>query len=279
VDGSPLVLTGGDWNQPNTNYSAGNPDWTKLKLNPDKFRLSSVPEKFAALFGMAEAAYDPKSVSVGAVDAALSSMPSGRKRTSSFFQVTGTAPATGLVSVSGNFPSPTAAQTASGAVAGLVKNPSSTSLTGALVDGSSSSVPSAPADPCGTSVENVTANNMLYCRFSANLTWAGAASVTPSGYHICKVSEYYARIAGFPAHTGNGYLWGNALAQYWGESAGDVGTYACTEPNGTCHSNEHGKPYGTSGGHVYGDAGCAYNAWVAASYCSSASFSSAYYCK
>lgn len=160
-----------------------------------------------------------------------------------------------------------------------MKNPSSASLTGAIVDENSAIVPSGPPNPCPGSVENATANNMLYCRFSANLTWAGAASATPAGYHICKVSEFYARISGFPVHTGNGYLWGNALAAYWGESAGDVGTYACTEPNGTCHSSESGKPYGTPTGHVYGDSACAYNAWISSSFCSSASFSSAYYCK
>lgn len=42
VDGSPVTLTGGDWNQAGTNYSAGNPDWTKLKLNPEKFRSKSL---------------------------------------------------------------------------------------------------------------------------------------------------------------------------------------------------------------------------------------------
>ncbi|MFZ3233117.1 MAG: hypothetical protein WA194_06460 [Patescibacteria group bacterium] len=108
-----MTLTGGDWNQPNTNYSAGNPDWPKLKINPEKFKLSSVPLELASVFGKAEAAYDPKSVSVGAMDAVLSVTPSGRKRTSSFFQVTGTVPGTGLASVSGNFPTPTAAQTSS----------------------------------------------------------------------------------------------------------------------------------------------------------------------
>lgn len=216
---------------------------------------------------------------MGAVDAALALSANGKKRTVPYFQVTGMAPTTGAVSVAGNFPSPTSAQTASGAVSGLVKNPSSSSLTGALVDGSSSSVPSGPVNPCGASVEYATSNNMLYCRFSANLTWAAAASAAPSGYRICKVSEFYARIGGFPTHTGDGYLWGNALAQYWGESAGDVGTYACTEPNGTCHTNESGRPFGTATGHAYGYVGCANNAWISYSYCSAAPQSAAYYCK
>ena len=56
VSGNPTVLTGGDWNAAGTNYSAGNPDYVKLKLNPEKFRI-------AANFGFwktAEAAYDAK---------------------------------------------------------------------------------------------------------------------------------------------------------------------------------------------------------------------------
>lgn len=64
VDGSPATLTGGDWNVSGTNYSAGNPDWAKLKLNPEKFRLSSLSPRLAAALGTAEAAYDPKAVSV-----------------------------------------------------------------------------------------------------------------------------------------------------------------------------------------------------------------------
>lgn len=42
VDASnPVILTGGAWNAPGTNYSAGLPDYPKLKLNPDKFKLAS----------------------------------------------------------------------------------------------------------------------------------------------------------------------------------------------------------------------------------------------
>ena len=116
VDGSPATLTGGDWNVSGTNYSAGNPDWAKLKLNPDKFRLSVRPSLggFGSLASLPYvfASYDSKSISIGAVEAALAPTASGRNRSASFFQVAGTAPATGLVSVSGNFPAPTAAQVA-----------------------------------------------------------------------------------------------------------------------------------------------------------------------
>lgn len=68
------------------------------------------------------------------MDAALAPTATGRNRSASFFQVAGTAPATGLVSVVGNFPAPTAAQVSAGAVLGLVKAPNGT---GALVDGNS----------------------------------------------------------------------------------------------------------------------------------------------
>lgn len=37
------MLVPGDWSAPGTNYSAGNPDWVKLKMNPEKFKISSFP--------------------------------------------------------------------------------------------------------------------------------------------------------------------------------------------------------------------------------------------
>ncbi|MFB0965342.1 MAG: type II secretion system protein [Patescibacteria group bacterium] len=51
LDGTQTTLTGGDWNVSGTNYSAGNPDYAKLKLNPEKFKTAFrpvVPEAFAA---------------------------------------------------------------------------------------------------------------------------------------------------------------------------------------------------------------------------------------
>ncbi|MFB0964622.1 MAG: hypothetical protein QMC36_02845, partial [Patescibacteria group bacterium] len=64
--GKQVYLTGGAWNAPGTNYSAGNPDWAALKLDPSKFRTSTVPFGF---FDSALAAYDPKTVIIGAADA------------------------------------------------------------------------------------------------------------------------------------------------------------------------------------------------------------------
>lgn len=59
LDGNPTVLSGGNWNVAGTNYSAGNPDYVKLKLNPEKFKIASLP-----FFETAHAAYDPKNASV-----------------------------------------------------------------------------------------------------------------------------------------------------------------------------------------------------------------------
>lgn len=72
VDGNPTFLTGGAYGTANTNYSAGNPDWVKLKLNPDKFRLSvnGLQDEASVLiarvtgFGTVDAAYDSASISV-----------------------------------------------------------------------------------------------------------------------------------------------------------------------------------------------------------------------
>jgi hypothetical protein len=154
VDGTATTLTGGDWNVSGTNYSAGNPDWTKLKLNPEKFRLSNRPPmggflSLGSLLPDSFAAYDSKSLSVGAIDAVLAPTANGRARSASFFQVAGTAPATGTVSVTGNFPAPTPAQVASGAVSGLVKAPTGT---GALVDGYSSGGSSSSSSSGGGAV-------------------------------------------------------------------------------------------------------------------------------
>lgn len=115
VDNTPIALSGGDWNASGTNYSAGNPDYAKLKLNPDKFKISlGNPSRFVI---ESFAAYDPKSILVGAVDAAVSATASGRKRSVSYFQVAGILPSNGTVSVSGNFSPLTVGQVFTGAVA------------------------------------------------------------------------------------------------------------------------------------------------------------------
>ena len=85
VDGKSVILTGGNWNDANTNYSAGNPNYARLKLNPDKFRISGVMNVFDSVMN-AFAAYDSNAVSIGAADV------QGTVKTSSYYQVSGIAP-------------------------------------------------------------------------------------------------------------------------------------------------------------------------------------------
>lgn len=86
-DGVSTTLTGGNWNAPNTNYSAGNPDFAKLKINPDKFKTSFLKSSFEKAF----AAYDSKIISVGAAEA-VATLPNGKKRVTSYVQVAGISP-------------------------------------------------------------------------------------------------------------------------------------------------------------------------------------------
>ncbi|MFZ3233019.1 MAG: type II secretion system protein [Patescibacteria group bacterium] len=102
-DGTGLVLTGGNVGQAplDSNYTAGKPDYAKLKLNPEKFRISDA-------FGFSEsesvfAAYDPQSAFVGAVDVSRMG-ENGKKRNTSYFQVGAVSPSTKVASVNGNFP-------------------------------------------------------------------------------------------------------------------------------------------------------------------------------
>lgn len=118
VDGVQTALSGGNWGTAGTNYTAGNPDYVKLKLNPEKFKVSlrsSVETAFAT--------YDSKYLSVGALDWTSSVMANGRIRTGTWFQVAGVVPSTGKAAVTGNFPAPSISESASGGVSGLVRDP------------------------------------------------------------------------------------------------------------------------------------------------------------
>lgn len=155
VDGVGIPLTGGNVGQlpADSNYTAGKPDFAKLKLNPEKFRISSTGlpgETLGVLaraigFGTdsANAAYDPRSAFVGAMDAARTES-GGKKRSASYFQVGAVSPTTKTASVTGNFPT---SGIPAGYSAGLIKaNPGTATVsTGALMDGSNPSVPSVVA--------------------------------------------------------------------------------------------------------------------------------------
>lgn len=128
-DGSPVTLTGGDWNVPGTNYSAGNPDYAKLRMNKEKFRLTSLGDGITGFFSSetsAAGATEPGYLLVGAVS--VSENVNGKPRLKSFIQVAGSTPSAPSVVV-GDY------SAGSGSVAGLVKDVASSSSSGALVDG------------------------------------------------------------------------------------------------------------------------------------------------
>ena len=144
-----------------SNYTAGKPDFKKLKLNPDKFRVSSsglpggTPGVLARASGFgaagfgadfAEASYDPSSLMAAGADFTVAGT-NGRKRVSSFVQAGAVSPTTKSAVVSGNFP---IASVPAGNASGLLRAEpgSATNLTGALVDGAVlGKVPSVPSGP------------------------------------------------------------------------------------------------------------------------------------
>lgn len=148
VDGTQVILTGGNWNQTGTNYSAGNPDYAKLKLNAEKFKVG-----YRGVENAAAASFDSKYLVVGAFDAAIGS--GNKTRPVSYFQVAGIAPATGTAVVTGNFP----ATQSGGSAVGLIRDSKTSSTTGALVDGANSSL---PTSPLGCSATSKTVNGRSY---------------------------------------------------------------------------------------------------------------------
>ncbi len=135
----PTTLSGGNWNDANTNYSAGNPDYVKLKLNKEKFRVSelSVPYWPTVLAASNTGATNTSYLIVGAADATITT--GGKTRTASYVQVAGI-PSTGTAVVTGNIPA--SALTGTGASTGLIRDMSPTNLssTGALKDGGSTTI-------------------------------------------------------------------------------------------------------------------------------------------
>lgn len=128
---SSVTLVPGLWNAPGTNYSAGNPDYAALRLNPDKFRTASVliPPAFAEL----PAATDPNYVLVAAAD--LNSATSGGSKIRTFVQ------SAGILESSKAFVVGDSPSGAGGSVSGLIRDPSNPTGTGALVDGAQTGAP------------------------------------------------------------------------------------------------------------------------------------------
>ena len=106
-------------------------------MNGDKFRLSAVfggagSGVLPGLADMAVAAYDTGAVSIGAFDYVGKAAMTGKSKAVSYFQVAGVSPGTKKASVTGNY-----APAGTGAVLGLVDDPTSGSSTGAVVEGAS----------------------------------------------------------------------------------------------------------------------------------------------
>ncbi len=166
-----------------SNYTAGKPDFKKLKLNPDKFRVSSSGLPGGTLgvlarasgFGAdsARASYDPASLMAAGADFTVAGT-NGRKRIVSYVQSAGISPATKLASVAGNFPT---ASVPAGNASGLLRAEpgSSTNLTGALVDGAVlgkvPNVPSAPTVPA----------SCLAIKTANSASPSGTYSIDPDG--------------------------------------------------------------------------------------------------
>jgi prepilin-type N-terminal cleavage/methylation domain-containing protein len=136
---SGIVLTGGTYGTPGTNYTAGTPDWNALRLDSSKFQVADVLE-----WGIQTAWAATSAPFVGAMDF-TETLSSGKIRPKGYFQVAGISAISNKTYVEGNFP------TLSGSVAGLVWDPSSGSSTGALTDSASSSI---SAMPCSSTTQS-----------------------------------------------------------------------------------------------------------------------------
>ena len=145
------------------------------------------------------------------MDAALAPTAAGRARSVSFFQVAGTAPATKEVSVSGNFPAPTPAQTASGATAGLVK---ASTGTGAMVDGIPVPVPEV---------------QKLYT--SRDLPWRA------KGFYIPKIKTTEIQTPVLETHNKCVIEQLSVSIDYWSDSYASYSTYNATVPANLWSSN------------------------------------------
>ncbi|MDQ1344399.1 MAG: hypothetical protein QG650_1120 [Patescibacteria group bacterium] len=254
---SPVMLAGGAWDAPGTNYSAGNPDYAKLRLDREKFKIVAWGSRFPGLsagnppaalwraFGFsasAETATDPNYFLVGAADALDASGTKPRVR--SYAQVAALLPSETAVVV-GDYP----VGLTPDSPGGLVKDVADPSSTGALIDGATvGSVPGCDADgdfsgynvsamESGESkpVSKTTANGRIdataYCSFGALSVSSEAATCddtyVPVAGPACAKNE-----CGGTAPSGTAHTESNANDQtlgtdwHYSATAGTC-TYAC----------------------------------------------------
>ena len=119
VDGKRVALSGGNVGETPTdsNYTAGNPRWDRLRMNGDKFKLAFAgPGGFGGSVALgtagfpgssslapdASAAYSTGELAVGAVDI-IKTGANGRRRATPFFQVAAVEPGSKIAVVTGNY--------------------------------------------------------------------------------------------------------------------------------------------------------------------------------
>lgn len=115
---SSTTLVAGSWDDVGTNYSAGTPDFAKLKLDPEKFRISS---QEALLLAFADSASE---MFVAAADVLEGTGSEARPQ---FFLQSAAVLGDGTAFVVGNYVPPS-----EDSPEGLIADPSGT---GALIDG------------------------------------------------------------------------------------------------------------------------------------------------
>ncbi|MDQ1344379.1 MAG: hypothetical protein QG650_1100 [Patescibacteria group bacterium] len=282
-DGHPASLVGGNWDAPGTNYSAGNPDYAKLKLDPEKFRITSSGTRTAGLFaaafpgfppfgdsasGEAVPAAVPSYLLVGAADATDAS--GGKDRVRSYTQVAALLPS-GETAVTGDYP----VSASGGSTPGLILDTANPSGTGALIDGATvgsipgcdaasvsgydvSAMESGESKPVSKTITNGEVNATAYCSFGA-LSVSSEAAACASGFVPASGPSCVENVCGGTAPSAGAHTETNASSQAVGTSwhyAASAGTctYACVSGyswdsgSSSCKADCTGLAYDYHGG-------------------------------
>ena len=229
-DAVEASLSPGPYGEPGTNYSAGNPDYAKLRLDPDRFRVSGAvpgllralaPWLSAAAEGQEAASADFGQVLVGAAD-----LPDGSRSASatSFVQTAGIL-SDSTAYVVGDYPTETESS-----LPGLIRDPAGSDPAAAFVDGEPTG-PAAPPTYPGCDTPDIVLDNgqrWAACNVGATTAYVGGAGQpypTPST----------ARTAAQKAYLGAFFQWGR------NEDVTDLGTTATRAAAGSTSSTVVGS--------------------------------------